>query len=826
MYGRQPSTSGSSRAASGSSSVPTQSAGPVVYGQVTERPANSLPIPRPNFKRRANEEIPPDTAQKKRRQQHIVLPSASDHHSWTSPPSVYPAQASNWNPALPPNPRVPAIPHWSTVPPSHTHLLPPAQATAPLAMPNRSSPATSQVITPPFDTQLLPPVQAMSPLPMPSRSSWALPDPTFNQVRVFHPIPTQQPATAFFPDANNFNIGQQNIHVGPNIQQAAASNSKTVFELLEPYVSYGASHNSDEGNDNPKCSPETREAIQAEVVGLVRDGDVYEQSKRMTWLTGPAGAGKSAIAGSVAATCERLGVLAGTFFFSSVRGAGETRRTKRCVITTLAYQLARHKGLHEYKVQLLVAIEENPDVFRKCLQDQAQLLILGPLGAIHSKCDTSSWPRGILYDGLDEVQAIQYHNRTREDLVRKDEDDQNEILRPIITKFFKSTALASTVVLFLDSKYNPDADIKRFLQSKFAIIRNESGMSNPSWPGEDVTNQLVEMSSGQFIVPSTILRYIESGIPQAQLEDIMQVARGRMGAKNPFALLDAVYTHVINRSPDPQLAVTWMRLMITDSMELAFLGDAFLGASNYYLPAHFWKKFLEDTDGQFYHLLKNLASLLSVPPHNDHYSSIKTYHKSLTDFLTSKDRCGDLYVERTSVHEFAARRYVVILQNRGPKVPLPSPDGLYNFLDRLLSSTLFPVLSEYFSGSRRFALFLKHVCEPSILALAACDVAWWTRFAMGKLRTFLEGMYCCIHSMLCRRLRTGANDVCLPACVHWREGILTEARALGWCVHELGEVPLEQLSQMETRESNRTFRKLGDNQKCAVCQPSPDGQSE
>ncbi|KAJ3538345.1 hypothetical protein NMY22_g5210 [Coprinellus aureogranulatus] len=669
-----------------------------------------------------------------------------------------------------------------------------------------------------------PPVPALSPLRTPRRSSSVTPRHTLSSQSIlsqrhFHPqrdiytadavstvsglkpsqphspyplhTDTQKASSTFFKDANNFRIEHQNIHVSHNAQKDTPS--KSVFEYLEPYISYGASHNSDEGNDNPKCSPETREAIQAEFVGLVRDGDVYEQSKRMTWLSGPAGAGKSAIAGSVAATCERLGILAGTFFFSSVRGAGETRRTKRCVITTLAYQLARHKGLHKYKVQLLVAIEENPDVFRKCLQDQAQLLILGPLGAIHGKCDTSSWPRGILYDGLDEVQAIQYHNGAREDLVRKDEDDQNEILRVLhtltaspvfpfrifiasrpednIAYFFSTTARASSIRLFLDSKYEPDADIKRFLQSKFASLRHRSRVSNPSWPGEEVIDQLVEMSSGQFIVPSTILRYIESGLPQEQLEDIMRVAQGQMGNKNPFALLDAVYTHIINRSPNPQLAVIWIRHMITG-----------VGLYDKKLPAHFWKKFLEDTDGQFYHLLKSLASLLSVPPYNDHLSPIGAYHKTLTDFMTSDGRCGDLYVGRKSLNEFVARRYVVILQNCGPKVPLPSPDKLPNFLKHLLSSSVLQGYGWSSEPSWVFAVFLQHLHEPSISALAACDVAWWTRFAISTvgLRSLLEGMYRYIHSWLRCTTRAGANDACLPACIHWREGILAEARTLGW----------------------------------------------
>ncbi|KAJ3498574.1 hypothetical protein NMY22_g19591 [Coprinellus aureogranulatus] len=610
---------------------------------------------------------------------------------------------------------------------------------------------------------------------------------------------TPQPAAIVFPDANKFNIGRQNIHVGDNVQQAAPS--RTVFELLEPYISHGAAYNSAERCDAPRCSPETREAIQGEVVALIRDGDVYEPSKRMAWLGGPAGAGKTAIAGSVAATCAKLRLLAGTFFFSSVQGSGDTRRTKCYVVTTLAYQLAQHKTLHEYKVQLLVAIEGNPDIFHKSLVEQARCLILGPLGAIHGKCDTSRWPRGILYDGLDEVKAVQYHDSTREDLTRKDDDDQLEILqvlhtltnspvfpfrifiasRPelIITKFFKSTAFASTVLLFLDSKYKPDADIKRFLQSKFAIIRNESGMSNPSWPGEEVINQLVE-----------------NVFWAEQLEDIMRVAQGtRLGeTRTPSPCLMLSYTHIINRSPNPQLAVIWIRHMIT-------------GHGRAVLPPP-----------------EKLVSLLSVPPLDDHRSPIEIYHKTLTDFLTSKDRCGDLYVRMKSLDEFVARRYVVILQSCGPKVPLASPDELSKFLNKLLSSSLFQDYVGRFDMNPRFKLLLRHLCEPSISALAACDVAWWTRSMSVRHRDLLQAMYCYIHSALCCRIHTGANGACLPACIHWREGILAEARALGWCVHKLEEVPLKKLSRMSTEEFDPKFREFSGSKRCTICQPTINGQ--
>ncbi|KAJ3533529.1 hypothetical protein NMY22_g7299 [Coprinellus aureogranulatus] len=595
---------------------------------------------------------------------------------------------------------------------------------------------------------------------------------------------TQIPATTFFQDAHDVTIGSLSIqvtHVGqadPNTVYTRTSfllvsEFKLIGKVvLEPYISHGAAHDSNERCDAPQCSPETREAIQAEVIGLIRDGDVYQWSKRITWLGGPAGAGKTAIAGSVAVACAELGLLAGTFFFSSVLGSGDTRRTKRCVVTTLAYQLARRGALHEYRVQLLVAIKENPDIFSKCLQEQAQRLILDPFRAIHGKCDTSNWPRGILYDGLDEVKAVQYHDSAREDLIRKDEDDQLEILktllslanspdfpfrifissRPerIINQFFTTTAKASTVILFLDSKYEPDADIERFLQSKLAVIREDSGISNPEWPGDEVIG--------------------------SQLEEIMQLVRTKEAPKNPFALLDLLYTHITNRSPDPRLAVVWIRCIIASAQQLD--GFNFMDKGNAwvhgFLPASasFWKAFLEDIEGEFSYILSPLASLISIPPLNDRRSDIKIYHKSFTDFLNWEVRSGALWVQDRTCYEFAAGRYVSVLKHCGPKVPIPS-DLQEDFLSRLLWLQLLPPLPgdvQPRAGLRRqFSLFFFYLRQPSLADLTACDVAWWTRLILTRpflepstvpclpsnpplTRTTLLGdIYCAVHTGLTAR---------------------------------------------------------------------------
>jgi hypothetical protein len=176
----------------------------------------------------------------------------------------------------------------------------------------------------------------------------------------------------------------------------------------------------------------------------------------------------------------------------------------------------------------------------------------------------------IIVDGLDEVEAEQYHDPTRQESCRAHEDDQHEILNALlalsqcptfpfrvfiasrperrISDFFATSARASTIDLFLDFKYSPDADIARYLGSKFAEIRRRTGITDVSWPGQIALDQIVDISSGQFVVPTTIIRWVEAGVPQQQLNDVLQQEWMRVGSRNPFAALDALYRLWVFRS--------------------------------------------------------------------------------------------------------------------------------------------------------------------------------------------------------------------------------------------------------------------------------------
>ncbi|TEB22502.1 hypothetical protein FA13DRAFT_1716002 [Coprinellus micaceus] len=140
-------------------------------------------------------------------------------------------------------------------------------------------------------------------------------------------------------------------------------------------------------------------------------------------------------------THAKRSASAGSFFFSSF--AGSEKRT----------------------------LEADPSVFRRRLDYQFTRLLVTPFNNTKHQFDSSILPKVFFIDGLDEVEAVRLAN----------EEDQEEILSAllnatsdptfpfrivvasrlerVIQTFFSSDAAHVTREIFLDDKYDPDADI-------------------------------------------------------------------------------------------------------------------------------------------------------------------------------------------------------------------------------------------------------------------------------------------------------------------------------------------------------------------------------
>ncbi|KAF6742913.1 hypothetical protein DFP72DRAFT_829248, partial [Ephemerocybe angulata] len=242
----------------------------------------------------------------------------------------------------------------------------------------------------------------------------------------------------------------------------------------------GAIHDSNERCDAPKCMEETRVAVQEDIMSWIDAGDHDGQSKKIMWVTGPAGTGKTAILGTIADTCKKKGTLAASFFFSAFSGSVD-RRTKRCLVSTLAFQLMGHGGSKGIREHILSSVAQDQGiVFTKNIEQQFNIMVLNPLLSMaqeHGSTSTRAAPHVIIIDGLDECDVEQYHREILSLLLLAATNPSFPFRILIASRpevpirdFFATDGKACTQELFLDDKYSPSADIALFYDAKFSII--------------------------------------------------------------------------------------------------------------------------------------------------------------------------------------------------------------------------------------------------------------------------------------------------------------------------------------------------------------------
>ncbi|KAJ3522254.1 hypothetical protein NMY22_g11973 [Coprinellus aureogranulatus] len=544
---------------------------------------------------------------------------------------------------------------------------------------------------------------------------------------------------------------------------------------LETKISRGAAHDSAErGPYAPKCDEGTREAVQDDMLSWIDRG-----IEKLLWLTGPAGTGKSAIAGSIADKCneDSRKWLAGSFFFSDFAKHPD-RCSKEYLFSTLAYHLI-HLNIPGLREEILSAIDACPSVFDKRLDDQLRILIVEPLRKVDEAAVQSSTFKVVVVDGVDECKEDrEAEYATEQDRLRSKEDNHRQIISSIvrastdssfpfriiivsrperaIEQCFSSLSPGAFTRIFLDDKYNPTADIKLYLCVKFDTIGHVFGLPErwylnalPSdYPPEmqNVPRYLAQEASGQFVYAATVIRYIQDGMntPPEQLRRLLNWRK--YDVSKPLAPLDALYTRILRGSPNAALSVMWI---------LALTGSGSSALFRSYSP-WYQKAILESSPGQEEVVLGRLTALVGLS--NEHGQPMFTfYHKSLADFLEDKDRSGNLHLEQKEVVEFLNDRYYQVLKNRGPQGIVP------------------PDLQEF---HRVFCSGLWHWVDHN-RQYNASDVDWWIAPLLdpsraGTLRSISE---------VFRRVHDECRwSHCLPACRVWRKGILRYLKGIGYPV--------------------------------------------
>ncbi|KAF9442200.1 hypothetical protein P691DRAFT_739153, partial [Macrolepiota fuliginosa MF-IS2] len=402
----------------------------------------------------------------------------------------------------------------------------------------------------------------------------------------------------------------------------------------------------------PKCHPGSRRTIKAKLEEWLFSID---HQRKMFWLHGPAGVGKSAVAQTFAELARDGTRLGAAYFFSALDDTLRRSNPLR-VVPSLAYQLAI---LNEpYKQALTHLLATDPAILYAALHVQFQRLIIEPFSllASHSRQATEN-PYLIVVDGLDECSDERAQCKLVQLISNAAQRSDLPLLwlvcsrpEPHITYTFSrldSDILCDRGELSIDDEAR--ADVERYLRDSFVEIHESyrhviTVPRGGCWPPQDTFGVVSRASSGLFVFASTVVRVVDDptiGDPDAQLKSLSSMLQGLedIGIHNPLQALDIFYSRILSKVPQHILSVA------IQILGFCVYQDAFFGTV-YYTSRKVWM-FCGIGQGVYYSALQKLHSVARVPSHeNAPNDCLSFYHKSFSDYLGSQHRSGKYHLSR------------------------------------------------------------------------------------------------------------------------------------------------------------------------------------
>ncbi|KAJ7093779.1 hypothetical protein C8R44DRAFT_395436 [Mycena epipterygia] len=457
---------------------------------------------------------------------------------------------------------------------------------------------------------------------IPSRSS-----PPIDDTRVPLSPNRQGTDSSFFREARNAPPVQGGTFIttsgSVNHIQRHADNG---IMILHRAVALDALFDSADSFPQPKCHPETREKM---LDMLWRWATKSDRHKHILWLSGPAGAGKSAIIQTLCQRLQAAGFPSASFFFK--RGHA-TRGNAKVLFATLAYQLALHHP--DLKTSISLSAEDDPSVVGRTTNVQLQKLVVEPCQSLQHP----AFAPILLVDGLDEGN----NQELQQDVLRSIGNAFREHLLPFkvliasrpephIQEIFESSCLKG---LYHTVNINQSfADIEKYLRDEFARIHREHGQTMRAvptpWPSSQTIDNLVSKSSGYFIYASTIIKFIDDKNfrPTERLAMVENIGvTDDLDGASPFEALDQLYIQILSSVPSQRRLLAILSVM----MEFSALSVCHI------------EQLLELQPGDVDLALRGLHSVLEIPPHPSR--PIVVHHASFRDFLADSTRSGAFHV--------------------------------------------------------------------------------------------------------------------------------------------------------------------------------------
>ncbi|KAG8742620.1 hypothetical protein FRC10_001218 [Ceratobasidium sp. 414] len=344
------------------------------------------------------------------------------------------------------------------------------------------------------------------------------------------------------------------------------------------------------------CTPETR----VEVLEQLCDWAYDSESKKIYWMNGMAGTGKTTIAYSLCERLESTRQLAAGFFCS--RQLPECRDVNR-IVPTISYQLARFS--HPFRYAISRVLEENPD-------DTLPADLVVVVDAL-DECDDDN--------GVDKILSVLLSSSR--DLPVKffvTSRPEAKILDRMGEK--QGKRLPAELRLHELARSSVQEDIRTYLTSKLE--------SSPMAISASELSALVEQSGVLFIYAATVVRYIGKdnfARGPKRLAEVLRVSGSSLSGGDKG--IDTLYTAILEAAfDDPELSES-------DRDEMKLILGTIICAQEPLSVDVIAGLLRLDGGASVQAALRPLRSVLHV---SDTTHIVTTLHESFPDYLFNKRR--------------------------------------------------------------------------------------------------------------------------------------------------------------------------------------------
>lgn len=355
-------------------------------------------------------------------------------------------------------------------------------------------------------------------------------------------------------------------------------------------------------------------------------------SQQVFWLHGPAGSGKSSVAYTIARRFELTAdvgdtiVLGGNFFCS--RQVKETRH-ESLIVRTIAYHLALK--CKPFADELIRA--RRFDTINQRVNTQLQELLIKPWNACRSKPNGDGSQNTDFLFLIDAIDELVYDGSSKfvQDFLQVMKKANLPGLKFLITSrsdpdlIGKVASLQAEPLCQLEDlgKEEVQPDIKLYLEDTF-----------PCFKGEPEMQLLLTFAGSLFICAATLARYLTRGGTTVQEQrDTLTHLTGSQASGNLDELYKAILSRAFEDLPKAarigRIRTLHIFLCTAEATTSGSIRDLFS---------------LDPT--MLEAVLKSLHAVL----YTDAQQNIHFYHKSFSDYMLDKERCGEEFWCDTGAH--------------------------------------------------------------------------------------------------------------------------------------------------------------------------------